>query len=178
MTRLSLNISALIICCLSITLATFSKSEAVSYVSWLVTILICIGVFFSDLTTFFNTTKKIINLPKDIISLNVDNLKKTGELVIVTLGTCEIKDSSTYELLHDDFTQTSTKTDFVERDTRHPRGRYIYVERNYGGSKYEYVSRPTHYSTKYIQMLLGSTQTFKLYIDKSNPRNYYFDTPF
>ena len=156
MTKPILSIVALIIVCSGVAFITINDSKGLGQIVWSLLILTTLIFCFKDTANVLRSLKKVINLGKDPSLLRIDNLKEDGEMIALTLPDCNI----------------------MESDTKNSKQRYILYERIYKGVKYEYLSKPTHYSVKYIQLLLSSSQFFRLYIDKTNPQNYYFETPF
>lgn len=150
-----LYIVLLIIGCSFVTLMIIGESSGLAQIVWMALALIALAVCFNDARYTFNAAKRVVNLAKDSESIRIDNLKQNGEVIVVTLADCNIRS-----------------------DIKRLNKRYILFERMQDGIKYEYASRSTYYSTKYIKLLVSSTRSFTLYIDKSNPKNYYFDTPF
>lgn len=155
MTPNKLNIAALIIGCASILLATTTHSKSLSYIGWIVAIIVIVSVFIGDLRESFKFVNKQTHREVGSKDLQIDQLSIDWELVILTLENCKIKESSDNQRL-----------------------RFISLERIYKGITYDYTSPPTKYSVAYIRLLMDSTQSFKLYIDKSNPKNYHFEVPF
>jgi DNA-binding ferritin-like protein len=112
-----------------------------------------------------------------------DRLRATGELVKVTLDNSEVKART--------FQQEATTSAFPSRmemlDSLGGRTTniiteiqqtYIVLYRTYGDRTYKFTSRAMAQDTLTIKRYMETNGSINLYVDRTNPTQYFFDLPF
>jgi|GEM_PF-1600202 len=113
--------------------------------------------------------------------LRVQELKSSGEKVSLTLDNCEVKTRSYVQDITDNRTPTRTQMiDGLFAPERNYQSReivqtYIVLQREYDGRIFNFYSNPVAMSEESLRFYLSEANRFFLYIDRQNPRNYYFD---
>lgn len=117
------------------------------------------------------------NEPNDL----AERLKRTGEVVRVTLDNCEVKSRSWQQ----EVTGSSWPSELEMLDalqgrnykTEEIRQTYLVVYKDYNGRRYKFVSDAIAHDEVTVRMLMDREGGFNLYVDKANPADYYFDMP-
>lgn len=114
----------------------------------------------------------------------IEQLKRTGDKVRVTLDNAEVK-SRNYqkEIINDGIPSRIEMLDSLYDSNRNYkteeiRQTYIVCYKNYGGKMYKFVSQATTQNEDVVKRYIDSQKGIDLYIDAKNPANYYFDLPY
>ncbi|RYE52094.1 MAG: hypothetical protein EOP48_17175 [Sphingobacteriales bacterium] len=162
--------SVLITFCLSLW-AIAARDQSYSPVLWILVAILIIVAFANDLTDTLHEYKRGNALIKGGIYPQLNMILEDGDLTIVKDSDCKILDVTVDK--YPTHLRSTISNDQVIKLT----GRYLLYEKIYEGNKYQYVSDVTYHSAKYLKLLLSSTQSFKLFVDKSDRKKYYFETP-
>ncbi|MET0241999.1 MAG: hypothetical protein ABW174_00965 [Flavitalea sp.] len=165
------RVASMLIAFALISWAIFAQNQNYTPILWIVVAMMMILIFAGE---FFDNTKQYERshaLIKGGIYPDLARLLESGDLTIIKNNDCKILDVTVDEYpMH---LRSTISNDPVIKSN----GRYLLCEKIYEGIKYQYVTDITHYSAKYLNLLLGSTQSFKLYVDISDRRRYHFETP-
>ena len=112
--------------------------------------------------------------------IRIDKLKQTGDKFKVTLENCEVKSRSYQEeKINTDFPTRIEMLDGLYDSNRNYKIReiqqtYIVCYKKYGGNTYKFVSQASSQSTDTLKSYIDK-QGVSVYVDRTNPKNYYFD---
>ncbi|HEX2608257.1 MAG TPA: hypothetical protein VHK91_12800 [Flavisolibacter sp.] len=113
----------------------------------------------------------------------IKDLMLTGEKVRVTLENAEIKTRSYYkEVLLEGFPSRVKILDSLYDDNRNYKTQYVvqtYIvfTKQFNTKTYKFISQPTTQTKESVKLYLENEMGIDLYIDTTNPENYYFDWP-
>ena len=115
---------------------------------------------------------------------NIEQLKRTGDKVRVTLDNAEVK-SRNYqeEVINEGMPSRMEIVDALYDGNRNYKTRevqqtYIVFYKQYGGKTYKFVSQPTTQNAEVVRLYIDQRKGVNLYIDLHNPANYYFELPY
>jgi hypothetical protein len=113
---------------------------------------------------------------------NKVNLKKTGEVVRVTLDDCVVKTRSYQEEVQNDYPLEIRMLDGLYDSNRNYKTSevqqtYIVYYKRFGNKTYKYVSPAVNTSADALKRFIVNRNGIDLYIDKTNPQSYYYDLP-
>lgn len=110
-----------------------------------------------------------------------ERLKRTGEVVKVTLDNCEVKSRSwQQEISGSSWPSELEMLDALQGrnyKTEEIRQTYLVVYQDYNGRRYKFVSDAIAHDEVTVRMWMDREGGFNLYVDKANPAVYYFDMP-
>lgn len=114
----------------------------------------------------------------------IEQLKRTGDRVRVTLDNAEVKSRSyqnkiineglpsrieMLDALYD--SNRNYKTEIIQQT-------YIVFYKQYNGETYKFVSQASTQNADAVKRYIDNQKGIDLYIDPKNPTNYYFDLPY
>ncbi|MDH7462726.1 hypothetical protein QEG73_15645 [Chitinophagaceae bacterium 26-R-25] len=108
-------------------------------------------------------------------------LKSSGEKVALTLDNCEVRTRSyVQEITNDEMPGRTQMIDGLFASERNYQTQeivqtYIVLQRKYDDRMLNFYSPPVTMSEESLRFYLSEANRIFLYIDKQNPRNYYFD---
>jgi hypothetical protein len=114
----------------------------------------------------------------------IEQLKRTGEKVRITLNNAEVKSRSyKQEIANEDLPSRIEMLDALYDSNRNYKTQevqqtYIVFYKQYKGETYKFISQATTQNTGAVKMYIDRQKGIDLYIDPKNPNNYYFDLPF
>jgi hypothetical protein len=111
---------------------------------------------------------------------NKDNLKQTGEKVRVTLEDCVVKTRSHQKEVQNDYPLDIRMLDSLYDSNRNYKTTevqqtYIVYYKTFGNTTYKFVSQAINTNSDALKRFIESQNGIDLYIDKTNPKNYYYD---
>jgi hypothetical protein len=114
--------------------------------------------------------------------VNKLNLKETGEIVRVTLDDCVVKTRRYQEEVQNDYPLKIKMLDGlydIDRNykTTEVQQTYIVYYKRFGNTTYKFVSQAVNSSSDALKRYLEKQNGIDLYIDKANPKNYFYDLP-
>ena len=114
--------------------------------------------------------------------LSKHNLKQTGEMVRVTLDDCVVKTRIYQEEAQNDFPINIRMLDSLYDSNRNYKTTevqqtYIVYYKKFGNTTYKFVSTAINTSQDALKLYMEKQKGVDLYIDKANPKNYYYDLP-
>ena len=114
----------------------------------------------------------------------IEQLKRTGDKVKVTLGNAQVKSRSyQQEIINEGLPSRMEMLDKVydsnhNYKTRDVQQTYIVFYKQYHNKTYKFVSQPTTQNADAVRLYIDRQKGVDLYIDRNNPANYYFELPF
>jgi hypothetical protein len=113
-------------------------------------------------------------------ALRIDRIKQTGDKIKVTLESCEVKSRSYQE--ENINTYFATRIEMVDGlydsnrnyKIREIQQTYIVYYKKYRNITYKFVSQAVSQSADTLKSYIDK-QGVVLYVDRTNPKNYYFD---
>ncbi|MBB1287406.1 hypothetical protein HRH25_23725 [Flavisolibacter sp. BT320] len=114
----------------------------------------------------------------------IEQLKRTGDKVRVTLDNVEVKSRSyQQEIISEGLPSRMEMLDALYDSNRNYKTReiqqtYIIFYKQYGGKMYKFVSQATTQNADAVKRYIDRQKGIDLYIDPKNPANYYFDLPY
>jgi hypothetical protein len=144
-----------------------------------------IGLFTAGFGLYLVAKVKIAQANQDSADhsrlADIDDLKKTGEKIKITLDNCEVKSRSfSQEVIGDGVPSRIEMLDALYDDNRNYKETlvtqsYIIFKRKVSDTEYKFISRPISQSPDELRMHIDSKKYIDLYIDRLDPRRYYFD---
>lgn len=114
----------------------------------------------------------------------IEQLKRTGDKVRVTLDNAEVKSRSYQkEIIKDDLSSRIEILDALYDSNRNYKTEeieqtYIVYYKQYDGKMYKFVSQAMTQNADVVKRYIDRQEGIDLYIDPQNPTNYYFELPF
>lgn len=114
----------------------------------------------------------------------IEQLKRTGDKVRVTLDNAEVKSRSyQQEIVNEGLPSRVEMLDGLFDSNRIYRTQeiqqvYITFYKQYNGKTYKFISNATTQNAETVRMYIDRQKGIDLYIDQKNPTSYYFDLPF
>ena len=113
----------------------------------------------------------------------IEQLKRTGDKIRVTLDNAEIK-SRDYqlEIINEGPPSRMEMLDALydskrNHKTQEVQQTYIVFYKHYSGKTYKFVSQATSLNADALKRYIDRQKGIELYIDPKNPTSYYFDMP-
>jgi hypothetical protein len=112
----------------------------------------------------------------------LQQLRQTGEHVLITLDNCEVKSRSfQQEVINENTGRVEMLDGLFDPDrnykTENVVQTYLVYFQKYNGMEYKYISEPTSASAIEVRMFIENRKGVDLYIDKNNPALYLFELP-
>ncbi|MBV4359664.1 hypothetical protein [Pinibacter aurantiacus] len=113
--------------------------------------------------------------------IRVQELKSSGEKVSLTLDNCEVKTRSFVQQIGgDEMPDRAQMIDGIFAPERNYQAQetvqtYIRLQQEYDGRIFNFYSPPVTMGEESLRFYLSEANRIFLYIDRRNPRNYYFD---
>lgn len=117
-------------------------------------------------------------------SAQIEQLKRTGDKVRVTLDNAEVQSKSYQkEIISNGFPSGIEMLDALYDGNRNYKTReiqqtYIVYYKQYGSKPYKFVSQATTQNADALKRFIERQKGIDLYIDPKDPSRYYFDLPF
>ncbi len=117
-------------------------------------------------------------------SADIEQLKRTGEKVRVTLDNAEVKSRSyQQEIINEGLPSRIEIIDGLYDSNRNYKMQefqqtYIVFYKQYSGIEYKFVSQAMTLNIDVVKMYIDRQKGVDLYIDPKKPTNYYFDFHF
>jgi hypothetical protein len=114
----------------------------------------------------------------------VEQLKRTGDKVRITLDNAEVKSRSyQHEVINDELPSRIQMLDALYDENRNYKTQeiqqtYIVFYKRYGGQTYKFISQAMAETAEVVRRYIDGEKGIDLYIDPNNPHKYYFDVPF
>ncbi|MFC4263974.1 hypothetical protein ACFOWM_13875 [Ferruginibacter yonginensis] len=115
--------------------------------------------------------------------LEIEELKKIGDKIKITLENSEIKSRNFYqEIINEAIPNKIEILDSVYDSNRNYKTQeiiqtYIVFYKEYNGKTYKYISKATIQNISRVKNLFERQKGFNLFIDPNNPTRYYFEFP-
>jgi hypothetical protein len=116
--------------------------------------------------------------------VELEQLKRTGDKVKVTLDNAEVKSRSYQrEIINEGLPSRMEMLDALYDSNRNYKAQevqqtYIVFYKQYNGKTYKFVSQATTQNADAVKRYIDRQKGIDLYIDPMNPTNYYFDLPY
>lgn len=145
--------------------------------------ILIVGAYFLAKHTLQRLNSQQNNVNSNRLA-EIEQLKRTGDKVRVTLDNAEVKSRSyQQEIISDGLPSRMEMLDGLYDSNRNYKTQeiqqtYIVFYKQYNGKTYKFISNATTQNAETVRMYIDRQKGIDLYIDQKNPTNYYFDLPF
>ena len=114
----------------------------------------------------------------------IEQLKRAGDKVKVTLDNAEVKSRSyQQEIINEGLPSRMEMLDALYESNRNYKTQqiqqtYIVFYKQYNGKTYKFVSQATTQNADAVKRYIDRQKGIDLYIDPKNPTSFYFDLPY